>query len=261
MFLDFITVEAGKDIDSMIFWLATQRDIGDISCPCRRCRTYLWILDQLGHKETQPVAENMHASVAHMAEWWGLTSDAFIVDQQKPAPWVFWITHRSRRCGNSFEVYLCKTSKSNPSYTCYCHCLQLFCFWDSGLFTDVFVAMVFLAHWSFGLSFVALCVRSLSFGDFSFGKLQNNALELPVEHMNTVKVYQIWIDFQTPMFTCFCCTWWPFDPPAQFLIRDIGSRDAHQSIRSCSGAEFCRRVAWPCRWLNHQEMGSSLALK
>jgi len=60
----------------------------------------------------------------------------------------------------------------NIQLTCYCHCLRFFVFWNSGLFTDVFVAMVFLAHWSFGLSFVAICVRGLSFGDFSFGKSQ-----------------------------------------------------------------------------------------
>lgn len=79
----------------------------------------------------------------------------------------------------------------------------------------------------------------------------------------------IWINFKTPQLQIvhvsmyFRCTWWLlwlFDPPAQFLIRDIGSRDAHQSICSCSGAEFCWRVAWPYHWLQHQEMGSILCI-
>lgn len=143
-------------------------------------------LASLGHKETQPVAENIHASVAHVAEWWGLTSDAFIVDQQKPAPWVFWTTNRSR-CGNSFEVYLCKTSQSNPSYTFYCHCLQISCLLKlriihrcicrNGFPCALIIWAVFCCYLCPGSQFRGVLVWKIT-----------TALELPVEHMHTVKV-------------------------------------------------------------------------
>ncbi len=205
----------------------------------------------------------MHASVAPVAEWWGLTSGAFIVDQQKPAPWVFWITNRSRS-GNSFEVYLCKTSKSLVTVTAFG-----FLSFETQDYSQMYLSQWFSLRIDHLGCLLLLLVSGVSVSGTS--RLENHkclrtscrahAYSQSKANMNQLQTPQLQVVHVSMYFRCTWWLLWLFDPPAQFLIRDIGSRDAHQSICSCSGAEFCWRVAWPYHWLQHQEMGSILCIE